>query len=206
MAAAQRASDVCRKLFLLVLLQAVPSFAQTHCTGHKECPPQGPSWTGLWYVWLILLTVFLLLMCGIGASCVKFCCRKKRPPIQTFPPHAHDLTVIPMDHDSTAHSTVTSYSSLQYPQSFPLSLPFREADRNMASPPAYSLYAIEMPPSYDEAVRMAKPCVETPFVGQKLADASSEPAAPEEPNPSPTLPEATPEVVPEDSGVPEGSA
>ncbi|NWX24149.1 TMM52 protein, partial [Aegotheles bennettii] len=65
------------------------------------------SWTSLWYVWLILLTVFLLLLCGITAGCIKFCCRKKRPPVETFPRHPGDLTVIAIDSDSTAHSTVT---------------------------------------------------------------------------------------------------
>uniref|UniRef100_A0A670YWS9 Transmembrane protein 52 n=1 Tax=Pseudonaja textilis TaxID=8673 RepID=A0A670YWS9_PSETE len=122
---------------------------------------------------LILLTVFVLLMCGIGASCAKFCCRTKHPLRQTFPPHAHDLTVIPMEHDSTAHSTVTSYSSLQYPPN--VSLPFGDPDRNATCPPAYSLYAIEMPPSYDEAIRMSKPHAETLSVGQKPERGACEP-------------------------------
>ncbi|KFZ55370.1 TMM52 protein, partial [Chordeiles acutipennis] len=65
------------------------------------------NWTSLWYVWLILLTVFLLLLCGITASCIRCCCQKKRPPVETFPQHPHDLTVIAIDSDSTAHSTVT---------------------------------------------------------------------------------------------------
>ncbi|KFQ20295.1 Transmembrane protein 52, partial [Mesitornis unicolor] len=65
------------------------------------------SWTSLWYVWLILLTLFLLLLCGIAASCIKFCCWKKRLPVETFPRHPYDLTVIAIDSDSTAHSTVT---------------------------------------------------------------------------------------------------
>ncbi|NXF30422.1 TMM52 protein, partial [Nyctibius bracteatus] len=65
------------------------------------------SWTSLWYVWLILLTVFLLLLCGITASFIKFCCQKKRPPVETFPRCPYDVTVIAVDSDSTAHSTVT---------------------------------------------------------------------------------------------------
>ncbi|NXE09465.1 TMM52 protein, partial [Lophotis ruficrista] len=65
------------------------------------------NWTSLWYVWLILLTVFLLLLCGITASCMKFCCRKKRPPVAILPGHPYDLTVIAMDRDGTARSTVT---------------------------------------------------------------------------------------------------
>ncbi|NWT74807.1 TMM52 protein, partial [Prunella himalayana] len=65
------------------------------------------DWTSLWYVWLILLMVFLLLLCGVSASCVKFCCRKKRLPVETFPRHPCDLAGIGIDSDSTAHSTVT---------------------------------------------------------------------------------------------------
>ncbi|XP_015273433.1 PREDICTED: transmembrane protein 52 [Gekko japonicus] len=191
-----RGGGACRLLLLLLaLLRVMPSAANIPCQGQsvQECAQQTGSWTSLWYVWLIMLTVFLLLMCGIGASCVKFCCRKKRPPVQTFPPQAHDLTAIPMDHDSTAHSTVTSYSSIQYPQSIPLPLSFREIDRSLMSPPAYSLYAIELPPSYDEAIKMAKPCIESSMTGQEQDKNASrwvarkEPGelqsvAPEEPN------------------------
>ncbi|KFO76642.1 Transmembrane protein 52, partial [Cuculus canorus] len=65
------------------------------------------SWTSLWYAWLILLTVFLLLFCGIAASCIRCCCRKKRPPVEPFPRAPHDVTVTTIDSDSTAHSTVT---------------------------------------------------------------------------------------------------
>ncbi|XP_054857817.1 transmembrane protein 52 [Eublepharis macularius] len=205
MAAFQRG----RLLLLLALLQAMPSLAEI-CSDHslQDCSQQGASWTSLWYVWLILLTVFLLLMCGIGASCVKFCCRKKRPPVQTFPPQAHDLTAIPIDHDSTAHSTVTSYSSVQYPQSISLPMSFREMDRNLVNPPAYSLYAIDLPPSYDEAIKMAKPCIETPFVGQKFGENTSQSVVQEEQNQPQTSPEmsnSSPEIVQPGSQLPEAS-
>ncbi|XP_010285762.1 PREDICTED: transmembrane protein 52 [Phaethon lepturus] len=128
------------------------------------------NWTSLWYVWLILLTVFLLLLCGITASCIKFCCRKKRPPVETFSRHPYDMTVIAIDSDSTAHSTVTSYSSLQYPLSAPIHSIFVDMDKNTVSPPAYSLYAMELPPSYDEAVQMGKQCIEVAWISQKLTD------------------------------------
>ncbi|XP_063173752.1 transmembrane protein 52 [Candoia aspera] len=206
MASAQRASPVsCRLVAAAIWWQAVPSFSEIHCPGHQECSQQGTSWTSLWYVWLILITVFLLLMCGIGASCAKFCCRTKRSLRQTFPPHAHDLTVIPTEHDSTAHSTVTSYSSVQYPPRVPLSLPFGDTDRNLACPPAYSLYAIEMPPSYDEAIQMAKSPVETPSMGQKLDSDACEPAASQEQNETQTSPrpsEGSPMQVQENPGGP----
>lgn len=208
MAAPQQTSQGACRVVAFALLQAVSSFADTRCIGHQDCSQQGTSWTSLWYVWLILLTVFLLLMCGIGASCVKFCCRTKRPPAQPFPPRSHDLTVIPMDHDSTPHSTVTSYSSIQFPQHFLHPMPFRDADRNLGSPPAYSLYAIEMPPSYDEAIKMAKPCTKTLVVGQEVEENSSQPAVPEEPIQPSTLhemPDSCSEPVHPESGLPEVS-
>ncbi|XP_009509045.2 transmembrane protein 52 [Phalacrocorax carbo] len=127
------------------------------------------DWTSLWYVWLILLTVFLLLLCGITASCIRFCCRKKRPPVETFPRHPYDLTVIAIDSDSTAHSTVTSYSSLQYPLSAPIHSIFVDMDKNTVSPPAYSVYATELPPSYEEAVQMGKQSIEEAQISQKLS-------------------------------------
>ncbi|XP_036252343.1 transmembrane protein 52 [Molothrus ater] len=125
------------------------------------------DWTSLWYVWLILLLVFLLLLCGVSVSCVKFCCRKKRLPVEPFPRHPCDLTVIGIDSDSTAHSTVTSYSSWQYPPSVQIPLVFVDMDKNTVSPPAYSLYAMDLPPSYDEAVQMGKQVART---NQKLDD------------------------------------
>ncbi|NXS62511.1 TMM52 protein, partial [Brachypteracias leptosomus] len=62
------------------------------------------NWTSLWYVWLLLLTVFLLLLCGVTASFIKFCCQKKFP-VETFPRHSYDSPAIALDGDSTAHST-----------------------------------------------------------------------------------------------------
>uniref|UniRef100_A0A8D2PCT6 Transmembrane protein 52 n=1 Tax=Zosterops lateralis melanops TaxID=1220523 RepID=A0A8D2PCT6_ZOSLA len=125
------------------------------------------DWTNLWYIWLILLMVFLLLLCGVSVSCIKLCCRKKRPPVETFPRHPCDLTVMGIDSDSTAHSTVTSYSSWQYPPSVQIPSVFVDMDKNTVSPPAYSLYAMDLPPSYDEAVQMGKQVART---NQKLND------------------------------------
>ncbi|KAM9299610.1 transmembrane protein 52 [Gastrophryne carolinensis] len=131
------------------------------------CPPT-TNWVNLWYVWLILVTIFLLLLCGTTASCIKFCCKKKKPPVQTLPNQPYEVTVIAIDNDSTIHSTVTSYSSVQYPHMFT----FNDMDRSAMSPPAYSLYALELPPAYEEAIKMAKPNgdVGTSIAGPKLED------------------------------------
>lgn len=114
---------------------------------------------------LILLTVLLLLLCGVTASCVRFCCLQKRAHTQLHLPPAPqpcDLTVSPVDSDSPVHSTVTSYSSVQYPLGMRLPLPFGELDLDSMTPPAYSLFAPELPPSYDEAIKMTKPRQEEP--------------------------------------------
>ncbi|XP_030041502.1 transmembrane protein 52 [Microcaecilia unicolor] len=153
---------------LLVLwLQVSVCSADGTCNPPEICSAT-TSWTSLWYVWLILFTIFLLLLCGVTASCVRFCCRKKKPPAQPCPAPPYEVTVIAVDNESTIHSTVTSYSSVQYPHIFP----FREVDRSSMSPPAYSLYALELPPAYEEAIKMGKPGFEneTAVISPKLTN------------------------------------
>ncbi|XP_014718606.2 transmembrane protein 52 [Equus asinus] len=151
-------------LSFLLLPQVALGFADGSCDPLDQCPPQA-RWSSLWHVGLILLAVLLLLLCGVTASCVRSCCLRKRAHTQPHlpsTPQPCDLTVIPVDSDSPVHSTVTSYSSVQYPLSTQLPLPFGELDLDSMTPPAYSLYAPELPPSYDEAVKMAKPKQEEP--------------------------------------------
>nr|XP_004657470.2 transmembrane protein 52 [Jaculus jaculus] len=161
---------------LLPLPQVALGSSDGNCDPSDECPPQA-RWSSLWHVGLILLTVLLLLLCGVTASCVRFCCLRKQAHTQTHLPPAwqpRDLTVTHVDSDSPAHSTVTSYSSVQYPLGMHLPLSFSELDPDSMVPPAYSLYALELPPSYDEAIKMAKP--------------REEPASSQKPDP---LPEAS---------------
>ncbi|KAI5252951.1 Transmembrane Protein 52 [Manis pentadactyla] len=151
-------------LLLLPLLQVALGFADGGCDPSDQCPSQA-RWSSLWHVGLILLTVLLLLLCGVTASCVRFCCLRKRAHAQLHLPPAPqpcDLTVSPVDSDSPVHSTVTSYSSVQYPLGMRLPLPFGELDLDSMTPPAYSLFAPELPPSYDEAIKMTKPRQEEP--------------------------------------------
>lgn len=49
-----------------------------------------------------------------------------------------------------------AYSSVQYPLGMRLPLSFGEPDPDSMVPPTYSLYASELPPSYDEVVKMTK--------------------------------------------------
>ncbi|XP_054439444.1 transmembrane protein 52 isoform X1 [Pteronotus mesoamericanus] len=151
-------------LSLLPLPQVTLGFSDRSCDPSDQCPPQA-RWSSLWHVGLILLAILLLLLCGVTASCVRFCCLRKRAHAQTHlssRPQPCDLTFIPMDSDSPAHSTVTSYSSVQHPLGMRLPLPFGELDFDSVTLPAYSLYDLELPPSYDEAVKVAKPGQEEP--------------------------------------------
>ncbi|KAM4650482.1 transmembrane protein 52 [Discoglossus pictus] len=143
----------CLQLLISVSLADKDDNQNNDECGRKDCSQGTSSWVNLWYVWLILVTIILLLLCGTMASCIKFCCKKKKPPVQEFPTHPYEVTVIAIDNDSTIHSTVTSYSSVQYPHMFA----FPDPDRSAMSPPAYSLYAMELPPAYEEAIKMAKP-------------------------------------------------
>lgn len=59
-----------------------------------------------------------------------------------------------------------AYSSVQLPLGMRLPLPFGEYELDSMTPPAYSLYAAELPPSYEEAVKMAKPRQEEPLPTQ----------------------------------------
>ncbi|XP_061040145.1 transmembrane protein 52 [Eubalaena glacialis] len=154
---------------LLPLPQVALGFAEGSCDPSDQCPPQA-RWSSLWHVGLILLTVILLLLCGVTASCVRFCCLRKRAHAQPRLPSAPepcDPTAIPADSDSPMHSTVSSYSSVQYPLGMRLPLPFGELDLDSMTPPAYSLYAPELPPSYEEAVKMAKTRQEEPPPSQE---------------------------------------
>lgn len=55
-----------------------------------------------------------------------------------------------------------AYSSVQCPLGMQLPLPFGELDLDSTTPPAYSLYAPEPPPSYEEAIKMTKTRQEEP--------------------------------------------
>ncbi|XP_063292759.1 transmembrane protein 52 [Pelobates fuscus] len=174
------ADHSCGRLLLLGCLQLLISVTladHDDCKDSQNCPPS-TNWVNLWYVWLILVTIFLVLLCGTTASCIKFCCLKKKPPVQAIPTHPYEVTVIAMDNESTIHSTVTSYSSVQYPHMFA----FGDPDRSAMSPPAYSLYAMELPPAYEEAVKMAKPTGEvgTSVAVPKLEDITEQEGTEEE--------------------------
>ncbi|XP_007943705.1 transmembrane protein 52 [Orycteropus afer afer] len=183
---------VCRELLLLLPLWSLPQvalgFTDGSCDNSDQCPPQA-RWSSLWHVGLILLAVLLLLLCAVTASCVRFCCLRKQAQAQPHllpPQQPCDLTVIPVDSDSPVHSTVTSYSSVQYPLSMRLPLPFGELDLDTVAPPAYSLYVLELPPSYDEAIKTAKPSYQEPAPSPRPSQ--QEPSPSLRPNPLPEAP------------------
>ncbi|XP_060234898.1 cilia- and flagella-associated protein 74 isoform X4 [Meriones unguiculatus] len=146
---------------ILLLLPLLPLSQVTLGSADGDCDPSDQ---------LILLAILLVLLCGVTASCVRLCCLRKQPHTQTHGPSAWqscDLTVVPVDSDSPAHSTVTSYSSVQYPLGMRLPLSFGEPDPDSVAPPTYSLCASELPPSYEEAVKMIKAREEAAAPSQK---------------------------------------
>ncbi|XP_060708281.1 transmembrane protein 52-like [Hemiscyllium ocellatum] len=161
-------------LFSLCVFQ-VPGSEAERCEDtlgeSSGCPS---SWTSLWYVWLILLTIFLLLVCGVLASCVK-CCRKTKPQVPAFAARPYEVTVIAIENDSTIHSTVSTNGPLQYAPAN--GGPFLES----TLPPPYSLYAIETPPPYDLALKMAKPIeVQDPEILRQNSQRTEDPSPAEE--------------------------
>lgn len=67
---------------------------------------------------------------------------------------------------------------------------FGDVDRSALSPPAYSLYALELPPAYEEAIKMAKPSNEvgTSTAGPKLEDITEHEGPEEESDQHPEQP------------------
>ncbi|XP_007905467.1 transmembrane protein 52 [Callorhinchus milii] len=142
-------------LLVLCWFQVSTTEAQKNCSDRPNASSGCPStWSNQWYVWLISLTMFLLMLCGVTASCVK-CCRRAKPQTPTFPARSCEVTVIGIENANT-DSNVPANISLQYPPASgeQFSVP---NNRLVMAPPPYSLYAIETPPSYDEALKMAIP-------------------------------------------------
>ncbi|MGH0147032.1 UNVERIFIED_CONTAM: hypothetical protein FKN15_060852, partial [Acipenser sinensis] len=115
-------------------------------TGDEECEEHNT---------FILLAILVLVLCGVIVSCVKFCCRKDKPQGQTLTELPCEISVVAMDNQSTVHSTstVTSFNSVQLPPDRYVPFPFGQVNKGFAPPP-YNLYALEMPPPYDEALKM----------------------------------------------------
>ncbi|XP_078281506.1 transmembrane protein 52-like [Rhinoraja longicauda] len=134
---------------LLCLLQATVTRAQT--CGQGEDDSCRSHWTHLWYVWLILLTVFLLLVCGVTASCIK-CCRRSKPQAPTFANRPYEVTVIAIDNDSS----ITPNSTLQYISTGRNHISLRDPSQLTLPPPSYSVCTIDNPPTYEMALKMAK--------------------------------------------------
>lgn len=94
----------------LVLLSFPLSCYPSWWLGMTDPSVQVRGRSSLFSARLILLAILLMLLCGVTASCVRFCCLRKQLHTQTRMRPAWqpcDLTVIPVDSDSPAHSTVT---------------------------------------------------------------------------------------------------
>ncbi|XP_023649238.1 transmembrane protein 52 [Paramormyrops kingsleyae] len=124
--------------------------------------------TKLWYIWFILIIMGTLLMCGIIAGCVKMCCRSSKPPVPTCPGQRFEVAVIDVENRSALSSISTMSSFSHRLPGEPSPRIFTAGLRSPLSPPPYSLYAMESPPQYDEALKM--PADKTVVVPRALED------------------------------------
>ncbi|XP_039611957.1 transmembrane protein 52-like [Polypterus senegalus] len=113
---------------------------------------QSVNWTNLWYVWVILVGIFLLLMCGATASCFKFFCMKKHSPLPSASAQPYDISVVSTE-ELNAVSIASSHGMQQSPggnSNFPTGI----VNVGSYAPPPYNLCALENPPPYYEALKM----------------------------------------------------
>ncbi|XP_010223788.1 PREDICTED: transmembrane protein 52 [Tinamus guttatus] len=140
----------------------------------SRCLQDTTHWTSLWYVWLLLLTVLALLLGLVATSCVRLCCRRTRPPAPSCPRLPGDPTVVLAGGDSPARRAGTPFSSLQCLPCAPSPLSYVDTDRKTLSPPAYDLFAMEPPPSYEEAIKIGTQYIEATAANQKHRDIPGE--------------------------------
>ncbi|XP_062889030.1 transmembrane protein 52-like [Mobula hypostoma] len=138
-------------LLLLSFFHAIVIKAQK-CGEDQEPDRCHLHWSNLWYVWVILLTVLLLLLCGATVSCIK-CCKRSKPQNPSFANRPCEVTVIAIDNDHT----ISQNSSLQYISAGRNHVPFQDTAQYMLPPPPYSLCAVDNPPTYEMALNMEKP-------------------------------------------------
>ncbi|XP_059807643.1 transmembrane protein 52-like [Hypanus sabinus] len=136
-------------LLLLSFLRATVIEAQK-CGEGPEQNSCHLHWSSLWYVWLILLTVFLLLICGVMISCIK-CCKRSKLQNPSFANRSCEVTVIAIDNDHT----ISQNSLLQYISAGRNHV--QDTAQCMLPPPPYSLCAIDNPPTYEMALKMENP-------------------------------------------------
>ncbi|XP_012891689.1 PREDICTED: transmembrane protein 52B [Dipodomys ordii] len=86
------------------------------CAQHGDISLPRPSlhsclttdWVHLWYVWLLVVTGALLLLCGLTSVCFRCCLSRRRGPEDGGPP-PFEVTVIAFDQDGSLQNTI-SYS------------------------------------------------------------------------------------------------
>ncbi|XP_069774357.1 transmembrane protein 52-like [Narcine bancroftii] len=141
--------------FTLCLFQVTVTVtrAQNCSPGRGENGSCSSHWSRLWYVWMILLTVFILLACGVLASCLK-CYRRAKSQRPTFATRPYEVSVINIENDSTISRDHSQQHILPTDRNH---IPFHEPTQLAFLPPSYSFCASENPPTYEMALKMAKP-------------------------------------------------
>ncbi|XP_061486274.1 transmembrane protein 52B [Rhineura floridana] len=134
----------------LTCLSQIPQVTlQDSCSDADQC--SDTKWLHLWYIWLVVVIGGLLLLCGLVSVCVRCCCLNCHPVGEDTSSQPYEVTVIAFDHDSTLHSTITSFHSVFGPA----------ARRVLAVAHSHSVVPaihaeMETPPIHEEAVHMSR--------------------------------------------------
>nr|XP_034953106.1 transmembrane protein 52B [Zootoca vivipara] len=136
----------------LTCLSRIPQVTpQESCSGTDHCFSQ--NWVHLWYIWLVVVMVGLLLLCGLVSVCVRYCCLHCHPAGEDANSQPYEVTVIAFDHDSTLQSTVTSFHSVFGPAA---RRTLAVAHSHSVLPAIHYPAGMETPPIYEEAVHMSR--------------------------------------------------
>ncbi|XP_077777233.1 transmembrane protein 52B isoform X1 [Podarcis muralis] len=140
----------------LTCLSQIPQVTlQESCSGTDHSPQSCSSqnWVHLWYIWLVVVMVALLLLCGLVSVCVRYCCLHCHPAGEDDNSQPYEVTVIAFDHDSTLQSTITSFHSVFGPAARRM---LAVAHSHSVFPPIHYPAGMETPPIYEEAVHMSR--------------------------------------------------
>ncbi|XP_069867670.1 transmembrane protein 52B isoform X1 [Dipodomys merriami] len=134
---------------ILLSCAQLPGTRGAESCGHAEhCLTT--DWVHLWYVWLLVVTGALLLLCGLTSVCFRCCLSRRRGPEDGGPP-PFEVTVIAFDQDGSLQNTISSLPSVLGPAARRL-LAAAQPHAAPAPPPCCP----DALPGYEEALRMTR--------------------------------------------------
>ncbi|KAM4819728.1 transmembrane protein 52B [Thomomys bottae] len=165
---------------LLCCCQLPGARGEESCGSSEHCVTT--DWVHLWYIWLLVVTGALLLLCGLTSACLR-CCLNHQRRLEDGAPPPYEVTVIAFDQDSTLQNTISSLQSVFGPAARRI-LAVAHSHTSLAQLPS----CLDTLPGYEEALHMTRFTVAR--CGQKTPDL---PTVPEEKQlPSTTLPSQHP--------------